>query len=316
MSQRTLLVSQIAWVPLVAACTYGADVAKAPETSDSPVRSDAGALGEKAEGSADPMRSDAASGPTTGVGSISFVVSRANSEKTTSEIVADFQSAPGGWNTSSPPCTYRTDGTCSIAVCPVMTTPTEGEPHLVSAGPITVSGYPTPLDPGDGGASLPWAETYNASVPGALWTGGEAISISAAGAAVPPFSGSVPFPATLQVTTPTVTTVSLSAGLSIAWKPSVNTVLVAVSQWPTPLIAGSTNVTIECTVAPPSSGFALTPSQLSDLATGGIGETNDYFTTIWFDTENETLVNAGSYAVTLSASTNAPTIFQPSEITP
>jgi hypothetical protein len=301
MTQLSLRTSFALCLPLVAACNYGADIAKESGGTEAPPPADAGAPESATEGDDAASTSDD-SGPTTGIGGVSFVL-MAGAKTPVSNVIGEFVAKvePG---TVTPPCTYRSDGPCSIALCPLGAT-SSSTTTLVSAGPMTVSGYSAPIMPGKD--YLPGA--YYVSDNTALWTAGETISVSATGAAVPAFKGSVEFPSTLVVTTPAITTISKSAGLSLAWEPTTDTVLIDYSQGQTT----GTNLSIQCTVAPPSSGFTLTASQISDLETGTTAVGN---TVIGFDTSNQTLLRAGSYALTLSASTNAPTFFQPTDTTP
>jgi hypothetical protein len=93
-------------------------------------------------------------------------------------------------------CITLPAGHCQIVTC----TPPPAEPGLLwrSAGTITVSGgvQPVVLMPGSDGV---YAGTQ-ADRP--LWPGGALLTVTAAGAEVPPFSASVVTPAPLSVTAP------------------------------------------------------------------------------------------------------------------
>jgi hypothetical protein len=314
MNRLSFLVPLVICAPAIVACSYEADIAKEPPSSpgtdsgttgdapppdagssskpDSGTSPDSGSGGKDSAATPEASATDTSTTPTALTGGfVALSVYDSSPDSPASAVAASFYSSALAY---PPSCTERTDGSCTIETCPGgATLPT---PTYVTAGTISVSGYPTPVTAG-GDPFDP--DGYESNEPGTLWTAGQVVSISTTGADVPAFDSSVAFPAEVEIQSPTsLTTVSISAGLSIAWDETTDSVGVYFSQG----AGSSATVTITCKVAPPSSGFTLTPSMLADLATGS-STTN--VNLLQVSSDNTTATTAGGYSITVEASTPA-----------
>jgi hypothetical protein len=198
-------------------------------------------------------------------------------------------------------CTVTFTGNCKVLSCPggavdagvlVVT-------HQ-SAGPVTITGT-TPsitLQPGtDGGAYV--GQTFL----GALWSGGETLSVSAAGAEVPAFFGqSVQAPSTITLTAPVCSLASCSqpidraAPLQVTWTGGVyGTVYVTVSSAPLGPVA-----VVQCSFPAGAGSGSIAPAMLANLPAaldGGATFSIVNMSQAYFD--------AGVYQVQLAAESSA-----------
>ncbi len=110
-------------------------------------------------------------------------------------MVVSFERTP------SLPCTGFTVGSCAVSIFGPQAADAGSGPTGFSAGPITVSGGASTL------VSTPMSSIFGSLYPNymslqALWSGGEAITVSAAGADVPAFSTTLMAPRAVAVTAP------------------------------------------------------------------------------------------------------------------
>jgi hypothetical protein len=130
-------------------------------------------------------------------------------------VSASFYATAPKSSTSS--CTTTTDGSCQVEVCETMAPPPP--PGDASAGTLKVSGtsLPVSLPPNADGSYSPF-QTSSTGGPFIKPTG--TITVSASGAAVPAFTGSVSFSGPLTLTSPAIhgVTAHLPTGdVPVAW---------------------------------------------------------------------------------------------------
>jgi hypothetical protein len=320
MTPHSLLLSWIACAPMLAACSYEADIARAnaPQPDAGPPSSapsnpgDSGAPNPPHDGGGTSDTGDAFAasdaGTSNGVGLIGLTVTSAQGPAST--VTAAFTATPP---VDSPSCTERVEGACTIQVCPstAMVVP---QPYM-NAGSISVSNFMTltqantdPLEPG----------VYFFEEQGSAWSAGQPVNVQWTGGDVPASAVSIDsFPSALNVTNPTsLTTISKSAGVSLSWQETFDAVGILFLQNP----GGSGNdVNISCAIGAPSSGYTLTPAMLTDLTIGTTGvntlQVESQYTVIIPASE---LVNAdgGRYQVAVQASVGPGATFMPADITP
>jgi hypothetical protein len=121
----------------------------------------------------------------------------------------------------NPSCAVTTSGPCTATVCTTSGAGggDAGALTYPSAGTITIT---TPMGPGftlSPGADGSYTFTTRQ---GQLWTAGGSVAVSAAGAAVPAFSGAVSAPPDITLTAPvfganTYVTISRATDLAVTW---------------------------------------------------------------------------------------------------
>ncbi len=154
-----------------------------------------------------------------------------------------------------------------------------------SAGSITIG------DPGGGSLvldpSAPPVDYPAQSSTMLSWQAGDAVSVSASGADVPPFDESVAFPDTTTVSTPTATTpVSRAADLPVAWTPFARGTVHLV-------ITDQTAAAVVCSF-PGGDGSGSVPAKVLAPLAAGMGA-------IKINTRDEASVITGDWTVTLVA---------------
>jgi hypothetical protein len=216
---------------------------------------------------------------------------------------AQFQRA-AGVTPSLPSCQSETEGECVSYVCAPFvqaeagTTIDAGSPTPPNAGVISVSGARIPagtkLTPGTDGK-------YPALQQSGLdaWSGGETLSISAVGAEVPAFSGTVTAPApSVALTSPAISTtqkaeIDRSKALAVAWSGAgAGTLTVSA----TASVPGGGSAVVTCRFDA-SKGTGQMPTKLLAKLPAGDGGFGASIST----TEQ---VKAGSYTVTLLGSSS------------
>jgi hypothetical protein len=162
-----------------------------------------------------------------------------------------------GFARTTDPMTNRDDGPCHVNVARMT-----GQTTQASAGSVTIS---------DGSDSFVLAPLSTDQYPddqfaGLRYAAGDTISLAAAGATVPAFTGTVTFPADVAVTSPTssVTTLSQAAGLAAAWAPTSGSVHVVITQYP----SSTLSIGVDCAYAGDAGSGDIPPTALTDLIIG------------------------------------------------
>jgi hypothetical protein len=159
---------------------------------------------------------------------------------------------------------------------------------LESAGALTISGGTSEtivLSPSS-------RNDYGATFQGYRYVVDDVISFSGAGETVPGFTGDLPFPSTLTLTSPLPTALS-KAGLSVAWNPTKSPVEIAVRQF-----LGAVQIEMRCSFVGSSGMASISSEALTDFVVG-----TPVFVSI--STETHTMGSAGQYALFFQA------LFQP-----
>jgi len=159
-----------------------------------------------------------------GAPSKSGVVGGASAVYVESGATRSQSSAEAAFSTSADAplsaCTKtETIADCATLACAI---PEDAAGTIPSAGTITmrVGDHTVVLAPGADHAYPAWQDAS-----AALWAGGELLSIEAAGAEVPPFSGTLRAPLAINVRAPTLPPdgaaipVAREAGIDVAWDP-------------------------------------------------------------------------------------------------
>jgi hypothetical protein len=200
-------------------------------------------------------------------------------------------------------CTTSTVGDCQVIDCPPGNSDAGSSftgdggtgAMLDSAGDITIAGSLV-----DGGITLTYANgLYHSSAPltGRYFNGGATLTVSAAGATVPAFSGkSVTAPGDITITAPTCATsmcgtISASSDFNVTWTGTATTVRTTVISSK----SGAGSATLFCNFA--SSPGTIGAAAMSKLRSGS-GATN-FISVVPVGT---TTFNAGDYSVTFTAS--------------
>ena len=188
-------------------------------------------------------------------------------------------------------CTYSTQGSCSVGVCSATDAGTfNAAPE--SAGVITIAGtlggdLSLNFD-SDGG----YVQAY---VQRTVFQGGETLTVSAAGAAVPAFSGkSVTAPSDVVLTAPALTVstgfwapLSRSSDYQVAWADAGTAPVVANFQ----ATKGGALVLVSCT-------FMSSPGTVPAAAVNMLsGSSDGYQTFLSIGPETSTTFKAGDYSV-------------------
>jgi hypothetical protein len=187
-------------------------------------------------------------------------------------------------------CTTTVEGACKVIDC---VKGTGGAVTVDSAGNISIAGTQAA-----GVISLTFAGGIYApvSIGSRLWNGGDTLTLSAAGATVPAFSGqSVTGPYEVTVTSPTCGPAgcgafSRSSDLNVEWtgsSPSLNVLLYSET--------AAQIVSILCSFS--SSPGTVGAAAMGRLIASDAGVSNN----ITIDTESTTQFNAGDYVVTFTA---------------
>jgi hypothetical protein len=181
-----------------------------------------------------------------------------------SQVTAGFRDAPDGTNGVS---TTRWIGPCAISV--YTTEPVDGTSVYRSAGVVTISGLdmPVSLAPTGSGVTL---YSDSSSFTNSLFSGGESLTFSATGAAVPAFTATLVAPSLIDLQSPAVPAngvpfvLDRSADLIFAWSGGgFGTVDVTFSD--------STNAAVDCNF-PSSAGTGTIPeAALAALAPNAAG---------------------------------------------
>jgi hypothetical protein len=157
------------------------------------------------------------------------------------------------------PCSSEAVASCTVEICPINDGGLTLSPTLtlVSAGMATLSGD---------GAPISFATSGTADVDRS-WSGGESLSVQAAGDVVPAFMTSLMAPARTHVLTPAVpmtgaVPVMRSAGFSVTWQPATPGDMQIVLQ------AGGDTVT--CTTPGDKGAFTVPPGALALLPDVGV----------------------------------------------
>jgi hypothetical protein len=162
----------------------------------------------------------------------------------------------------------RDDGPCHIE--------SHSDSPFQNAGTLTVDGA-------GGNSSIPMEGrgAYGTTVQGLVYSPGEQLNISASGAKVPTFSGSLVFPPVLALSS--VSPIGISkAGLSVTWAPTTEKVSISIGQ----------GVLIECLYAGADGAATIGASALADL-------TSDDTAFVMISSKSSTHLTAGDYEVAL-----------------
>jgi hypothetical protein len=168
----------------------------------------------------------------------------------------------------------------------------EGPGAFASAGAITVTGggFPLELDQTDGGEYAPLPNGGSAT---ALWVGGEALTVSAAGDTVPSFVEEVAAPTQLTVLTPMPPILSRAAPFAFSWLgASAGQVTVDVSE-----PGGATGSFLECQFDVATGTGTVPREALSQLPPGTV--------LLTVSTVTLTTVSPGPWLVRTFLQTNA-----------
>jgi hypothetical protein len=171
----------------------------------------------------------------------------------------------------------RDDGPCQIVKAYAGSNPPVG------AGTVTVSG----------GTAAPVMITFDTTnnyffmTSGFSYATNDQLSVSATGATVPAFSGTIAFPASLTVTSPVPTSLS-KTGFTTTWTPTTSTVSVAINQYP----SGAPKLNILCLFDGAAGTGTVPASALADVATG-------VPVAIGISTRTDVMMTAGDYAIDL-----------------
>jgi len=202
-------------------------------------------------------------------------------------MVSVFQKA------ASRSCMTATTDSCSALIF----APAAGDagmPALTDAGVLSVSGGAMPImqTPQSGGGYAPFHGTSP------LWSGGESITVSAAGGEVPAFAATTTAPGTATLTMPAAhpTTIARTSDLSLSWNGSgIGLVEVLLSA----AAAGMPAVEVHCRY-PLSAGHGVVPAAiLANLPAGAMGAM--VMTTL----TPQTVSAGGSWSVDLALETVA-----------
>jgi hypothetical protein len=205
---------------------------------------------------------------------------------TTAVHAAGFGSGSGGG------CTEQTSGSCVVRRCPSSGGDAGTTASGASAGAITFTGgtgAPITIMPGANGIYA--ANTMMS----ARWRAGDAVTVRAAGAAVPAFEAMVTFPASITVMEPAVSPVGMvrvprSAPLTTRWTAMGTAGEVNVSVVSTAM----NSVTIATCTYPISAGTAVIPSAVLGNLVAGSGSFSVTST-------SATTVTAGGWTVAVAA---------------
>jgi len=163
-------------------------------------------------------------------------------------------------------CMTATSDSCSALIFAPLAGDA-GLPPITDAGVITVSGgaMPIMLTPQSGGGGY---AAFHGTSP--LWSGGESITVSAAGGEVPAFAATTTAPGTATLTMPAArpTTIARGSDLMLSWNGSgiglVEVLLSAAS-------AGMPAVEVHCRY-PLAAGHGVVPAAiLANLPAGSMG---------------------------------------------
>jgi hypothetical protein len=205
-------------------------------------------------------------------------------------IGASFQ------ETTSPPCSLRTAGPCSVFRCDI---PEGGSimPTNVSAGTITITGgSPNPIafSPASDGSYGGFTGTFS-------FTPGETLMVSAMGATVPAFVTTVVFPSPVTVTSPTGTpTIDHTKDLALTWSGGGNASVRATIQEST----ADRAVLIACLFSAAAGAATLPAAALSDLEAVRLGSGANQGDLSIYSVGTRT-ISAGGFPVTVTAGSRA-----------
>jgi hypothetical protein len=178
---------------------------------------------------------------------------------------------------SDPVCSTVTIGECVVSRCPEeqpgdCASGSSCGPQPASAGVISLTGGSVPV------SITPTDATYSSYIgnDSTLWTGGQTLTISAAGATVPAFSVNLAAPsqAIIQSPTPTVSGISATLAVQVAndlplvWTGNVGTLVIGFNQTPSPEPSSTTSVTCRF---PASAGRATVPAGALSTLKPGMG---------------------------------------------
>jgi hypothetical protein len=191
-------------------------------------------------------------------------------------------------------CTSSKEGACSVVDCDetrAAPASTPGATKSPNAGPLTIEGLRAiTLTPDETGVYAPASETQ--AVQPVFGVGGN-VTFSAAGADVPAFDATVPAPALINVTSPTLGTpfqVSVYHDLDVAWDHGtlgdVNVVMSTSSQ--------PRRTTISCTFDATAGGGKVPAALLGKLQPTG----SDVAGTLTVQTSSTKFVGSGGWSIT------------------
>lgn len=188
-------------------------------------------------------------------------------------------------------CTTHTSfGACTVSYC----TDVLPVSHVYSAGTMTIAGASAPIV-----LTFPINGTYpDFHLTGVLFTGGESLAVTASGADVPPFAGSVVAPTRATITSPAAPpeetlTIAQSSDFTFTWTGfETGTLHVGVVGGP------NASTQVDCSFDAAAATGTIPAQALMMVPTGG---------TIYFHMESirDAEVDAGDWAVTLHATTQA-----------
>jgi hypothetical protein len=242
--------------------------------------------GADGEGASDAGDSADVALPATDLGDIFLTSGGVYADASVEALVAEAQFFP---SVAATGCVVSAVAGCTFETCP---TAVEGPGAFASAGAITVTGggFPLELDQTDGGEYAPLPNGGSAT---ALWVGGEALTVSAAGDTVPSFVEEVAAPTQLTVLTPMPPILSRAAPFAFSWLgASAGQVTVDVSE-----PGGATGSFLECQFDVATGTGTVPREALSQLPPGTV--------LLTVSTVTLTTVSPGPWLVRTFLQTNA-----------